>query len=33
MVVDSTTLSIDQVVQAVVNAWRSESVRQTGNIS
>jgi 3-phosphoshikimate 1-carboxyvinyltransferase len=33
MVIDSTTLSIDQVVQAVVNAWRSVSVRLTGNIS
>ena len=33
VVIDSTDLSIDQVVQAVVNAWRSASVDQTGNIS
>jgi 3-phosphoshikimate 1-carboxyvinyltransferase len=33
VVIDSTDLSIDQVVQAVVNAWRSASVEQTGNIS
>ncbi len=33
VVIDSTDLSIDQVVQAVVNAWRSASVEQAGSIS
>ncbi|MBU3725488.1 MAG: 3-phosphoshikimate 1-carboxyvinyltransferase [Burkholderiaceae bacterium] len=33
VVIDSTNLSIDEVVQAVVNAWHSVSVKQTGQLT
>jgi len=33
VVIDSTSLSIDEVVQAVVNAWHEVSVRQTGRLT
>jgi cytidylate kinase len=33
VVIDSTDLSIDQVVQAVVNAWHCVSVQETGQLT
>ncbi|MBU6142940.1 MAG: 3-phosphoshikimate 1-carboxyvinyltransferase [Betaproteobacteria bacterium] len=33
VVIDSTILSIDEVVQAVVNAWHQVSVKQTGQLT
>ncbi|MFM7966334.1 MAG: (d)CMP kinase, partial [Betaproteobacteria bacterium] len=33
VVIDSTSLSINEVVQAVVNAWHQVSVKQTGQLT
>jgi 3-phosphoshikimate 1-carboxyvinyltransferase len=33
VVIDSTNLSINEVVQAVVNAWHQVSVKQTGRLT